>query len=343
MKKKMIINILVLLLFSSLVMAQSSSSTISKVGTGVAQFLKIGISARSIGMGEAFTAVANDVSSIYWNPAGLAKIHAHEVMFTHTEWLVDTQYEFAALSIDLSTYGTLGLMISSFNSGEMFVTTIDEPDGTGEKFDVADLAIGLAYARELTEKFSIGFQLKYINQRIWHMDASTIALDVGTLFTTPFWGVKLGASISNFGSKMQLDGRDVKFAYDYDPLNEGNANIINSQYEMKFYELPLSFRIGVAKELQLDEYQSVTFAFDAIHPNDNNEYVNVGMEYGWQDMIFLRGGYKSLFLTNSEEGFTLGGGANFRIVGTTKLRVDYAFADFGRLENAQRFSLSIRF
>jgi hypothetical protein len=313
------------------------------VGTSVAQFLKIGVSARTIAMGEAFAAVANDVAAIHVNPAGLSRIHANEAMFTHTNWLANTNFDFGAFALNLGTVGTLGFMVQSFSSGDMAVRTVEEPDGTGEFFHVQNLAGAISYARNLTENFSVGISLKYIHEEIWHMSANAFAVDIGTLFYTPFWGIVLGASITNFGTTMKLSGRDTKFAYDPDPLNTGNVSIVNAEHEMLSYSLPLRFQVGLAKDLVQSENNRLTIAVDALHPNDNFESVNVGAEYGWKELIFLRAGYKSLFLTDTEEGLTLGFGANIRIAGTFFIKADYAYADFGRLENAQRFSLAVRF
>lgn len=342
------INVIVIILLSlgALSHAQDdrlSSTNISKVGTSVAQFLKIGVSARSIAMGEAFAAVSNDVSAIYTNPAGLSRIYANEAMFTHTNWIAETNFDFGAFALNLGETGTFAFMIQSFSSGDMEVTTVESPDGTGEFFNVQNIAGAIAYARNLTDNFSIGMSFKYIQERIWHMSANAVAIDIGTLFTTPFWDIRLGASITNFGSKMKLSGRDVKFAYDPDPSNGGNVSIVNAEHEMLSYPLPLRFQVGLAKDLISTDYNRLTIAADALHPNDNFESVNVGAEYGWKEMIFLRAGYKSLFLNTSEEGLTLGFGTHIRLAGTLILKADYAYADFGRLENAQRFSLAVRF
>jgi hypothetical protein len=320
-----------------------SSSDISKVGTSVAQFLKIGVSARTIAMGEAFVAVANDVSAIHVNPAGLSRIYANEAMFTHTNWIANTNYDFGAFALNLGTVGTLGIMVQAFSSGDMAVRTVEVPDGTGEFFRVQNLAGAISYARNLTETFSVGLNVKYIHEEIWHMSANGFAVDIGTLFYTPFWDIVLGASITNFGTTMKLSGRDVKFAHDPDPSNTGNVSVVNAEHEMLSYSLPLRFQVGVAKDLIKSEYNRMTIAVDALHPNDNYGSVNVGAEYGWKELVFLRAGYKSLFLADTEEGLTLGFGANIRISGTFYIKADYAYADFGRLENAQRFSLAVRF
>jgi len=329
-----------------------SSESISKTGTTIAQFLKIDVSARSVAMGGSFVAVANDVGAIYINPAGLARVNGYQAMFTHTEWIAGTKYDFGAVSLNLNELGALGLMVSSFNSGDMQVTTIAEPDGTGEIFDAQDLLVGLSYSRNLTDNFSIGFSAKYVYQRIWRSTASAVAIDVGTLFDTPFWGIVLGGSIKNFGPKMQLDGRDIKFADDPDSRNSGNVSVVNAQYEMDEYPLPLFFQVGLSKTLNLFEKNRLTVPIDAVTPNDDYESVNTGFEYGWNEMLFLRAGYKSLIYDSSddiflsedqEKGMTAGFGLNLRLQGTMKIQIDYAYADLGRLDNAQRFSLLLQF
>ncbi len=344
LNKKLVSTLSALLLLTSMSFAQlGGSSTMSKVGTTVGQFLKIGPSARAIGMGGAFTASGNDISLIHWNPAGLARMTANEAMFTHTKWLAGTNYDFVAVGIRIYNVGTLALMVSSFTSGDMLVRTVDMPDGTGEKFNTADLMIGLSYARNLTDRFSIGGTVKYVHQRLWHMTASTVAIDIGTLFTTPFYGIRLGASMSNFGPKMRLDGRDIKFANDPDPTEEGNVEFVNAQYEMLYYSIPLKFQLGVAKDFNFGANNRLTLAVDAIHPNDNYEAVNVGMELGLRDILFLRAGYKSLFQKDSEEGLTFGLGVNYRLYSTVMFKFDFAYQDFGVLDNVQRFTLGLRF
>lgn len=343
---KIAFKIIVTILFvSSVLYGQSgvSGERISKVGTTAGQFLKIGVSARALAMGSAFTSVANDVSSIYWNPAGLARVNAHEAMFTHVNWIANTSYDFGALTIHLGEEGALGLMVSSFSSGDMAVTTVEQPEGTGEFFSAQFIAAGISYSRDLTDKFSIGVTGKFVSESIWHMNATTIALDVGTIFTTPLWGIELGAVISNFGPNLKLEGRDTRFAYDPAPNQDGTVDIVNSGYEMLDYSLPLRFQVGMSKTIQVGEYNRLTVAADALQPNDNYEAVNTGFEYAWKEMFFLRAGYKSMFQKDSEEGLTMGVGANIRLAGTTMIRVDYAYADMNRLENAQKFSLALRF
>ncbi|RMH62777.1 MAG: hypothetical protein D6677_09030 [Calditrichaeota bacterium] len=346
MKRKLLLFITAsVFVFGGLARAQRiSSESISKVGTTVGQFLKIDISARSVAMGGSFVAVTTDASAMYTNAAGIARNNGYEAMFTHTQWIAGTSYDFGAVTFKMGDMGAMGVMVSSFASGDMDVRTVEQPEGTGELFNTQDIMVGLTYARNLTDNFTIGFTGKYINQRIWHMSAATMALDVGVMYNTPFWGTVLGASIRNFGAKMRLDGRDIKYAYDPDNRNSGNVFVVNSQYEMLYYEIPLNFQVGLARTFNINDQNRFTLTVDAVTPNDNFEAVNAGFEYDWDDMFFIRGGYKSLFRANTEEGLTAGVGLNVRLEGTTMMQLDYAYADFGRLsDNTQRFTLYLRF
>lgn len=316
---------------------------ITKVGTTSAQFLKLGVGARAIAMGGTYAADASDLSALYWNPAGLAQLNGSSVQLAYTEYLVDVRYNYAAFGTRLGTLGTLSASIILLDSGDMEVRTADEPEGTGELFDVQDMALQLSYGRFLTDRFSIGSTVKYVREQVWHSAAGAIAVDFGVLFTTPFDALKLGASIANFGPKMQMAGRDIIFSEDPDPSNEGNVDVVNSQFLTDKFDLPLLFRIGLAWDAFNTANHRLRILTDASHPNDNSEYVNVGGEYSFRDLIAFRGGYRNLFEEDGEKGLTVGAGLNVRIDRSLRARFDYAYADFGRLEATHWFTFDLQF
>ncbi|MBN1154873.1 PorV/PorQ family protein [candidate division KSB1 bacterium] len=346
----------VLITITLILFTTTHSFAISKVGTTAAQFLKIGAGARAIGMGSAFVAVANDVSAVYWNPAGVARLDNNEVVLLHTEWLADVSYDFLAASINMGNMGAIGFSITSVSMDEMEVRTELEPEGTGEFFDAGDIAASLCWSRNLTDRFSIGFNAKYIRQKIWHMSASGFAVDVGTMFTTQFNGMRIGMSITNFGPNMKMSGRDARDYIDVNPNAIGSNDQIPAYLSMDSWSLPITFRVGAAMDAYKDPHNCLTIALDALHPNDNSESVNFGLEYGFQDWAFIRLGWQSLFLPDDERGSFLGGsgsgeayptnagvGFSYSFNPNLKIKLDYAYADFGRLENTQRFSLGIEF
>ncbi|GAB4141756.1 MAG: hypothetical protein Fur0015_11270 [Ignavibacteriales bacterium] len=334
------IKILVLsVIFATFALAQGTS----KSGTTAAQFLKIGIGPRAIGMGSAFTATANDLSSIYWNPAGLSSNYSTDAMFNHTNWIADVGYDFAGFSTNVSGVGTMGAFVSVLKSIDgMMVRTVESPEGTGERFDAGGMSIGLSFARELTDNFSIGFNAKYIREYIWNESATGFALDAGVLYKINVLNeLRLGASISNFGTKMKLDGRDL---VEVKQVGEaGQGNLINSVIQIEEWDLPLLFRVGVASDLIKSDAFRLTTAIDAVHPNDHTEYLNLGSEFSWNEILFFRVGYNSLFEEKTEKGFAGGIGLNYRLIESVKVIFDYAYQDFGRLKNTHYFSIGVKF
>ena len=332
-------------LISTVLFAQyENEQIITKSGTTVAQFLKIGVDARSTAMGNAGVGLTSNLSSMFWNPAGLATLNGVGVQFGNHDWLASMKHQYIFTGISLPGAGVLGFGVISLSSPEDLVRTVVKPEGTGEKFSTNDLAVNLSYAQSLTDKFSLGGSIKYIQQNIWHATAHTFAADIGALFTTPFNGIRLGASISNYGGKMKLEGRDQKISVDPDPVNQGNVEFINANLETESFPIPLYFRVGLSGELINSSNLKLTYGIDALHPNDNSEYLNLGMEAVFSDLVSVRAGYPSLFKEESIEGPTFGAGLNYRIWQTaTMIKIDYSVADYGPLGAVKRLSIGFNF
>lgn len=150
-------------------------------------------------------------------------------------------------------------------------------------------------------------------------------------------------SITNFGPKMQLSGATTQVLYDPDPNTSGNNSSIVANIQTDTWDLPLTFRVGVGYQPLKTEDNTITVSLDALHLSDNYESLNVGAEYCYDDFISLRAGYKSLFLPDSEESFSLGFGLKQLLMGNIALKVDYAYQDFGRLNSIQKFTFGITF
>lgn len=342
MKKLLIVLSIMIGLFCQSAMAGIGG--LSKSGTTAAQFLKIQVGARAIGMGGAYVALSNDAMAAYWNPAGLTEPGSTgTVSFVHTNWLADTYFNFASITFHAGSFGTLGLSFTSLGMSDMEVRTEFEPEGTGEFFSALDMSIGLSYAKSLTDRFSLGLTAKYIHQQIWHMTASTIAFDIGLLFRTDFDWLTLGISIANFGPKLQYAGKDVFINYDYTANEFGDSENIFANLQTDSWDLPLLFRFGLAFEILNDEHNQLLATIEARHPNDNSENISLGAEYGFMQRFFLRGGYQALFEKDSEKGLTAGAGFIYYLNSSTKLIVDYAFAEWNRLNNVHHFSIQFYF
>jgi long-subunit fatty acid transport protein len=303
----------------------------------------MGVGARAVAMGNAFVGTADDITALYWNPAGLARMGASEATFVHANWFVDTKFDYASVAFNLGTVGSLAMQITSLTVSQEPVRTVLQPEGTGEFFDGSSVALGIGYAFNITDKVSIGFGAKYISESIWHSSASGFAVDIGTLFTTSLNGMRIGMSISNFGTKMQMAGKDAAILVDPDPTIAGNNSKIPAKYDTDKWDLPLIFRVGVAMDVLQTNQHRITVAIDANHPNDNTEYVNVGGEYAFDDMFFVRVGYANAFVKDGETDLTLGAGIKYTIAGSVAAKVDYSFSRFGELGNIPRIQVSLTF
>lgn len=326
------------------------SQNVSKTGTTAASFLEIGVGAPANAMGGAFVGLANDASTLYWNVGGIATLNQYEAILVHTGWIADTKFDYAGLVIPLGDFGNFGLSFTSLSMEDMKVTTVEQPDGTGENFSASDISVALSFAKKFTDRFSIGITAKYIKQSIWHMSSSAFAIDAGTLFRTDLLGgMTIGAVMSNFGTPMRLEGRDSRYFIRIDETKQGSNERIPTNIELDSWDLPLHFQIGVSTPVfQYDDYK-LTVSVDAIVPNNNYQSLNVGAEFSFMDFFSLRGGYNSLYLNrqyqkDSEGGLSFGAGVNSKmLLSAATVNFDYAFRDFGKLKNVHSFSIGIKF
>ena len=326
-----------------------------RTGTTTANFLEIGMGSDGLAMGDAFVSMGGNLSSLYWNPAGLAFLKQNEVMFGYQPLVVDINSAYAAGAILLPPYGNLAFGFFNVDYGDMKVTTLDMQDGTGELFTANEYAFTFSYSRKLAQWFSFGVSAKYISSQIWHTKASATALDLGVIVNTHFFapagskenGMKIGMSISNYGTKMRYDGMDLLQLIDIEPDEAGNYSAVPGQFKTHEWELPLIFRIGVSVNPILTQNHRLTLSMDALHPNNNSESLNLGVQYEFRlpgtGSFFLRGGYRGLFLNDSEYGVTYGGGLMLRFMNNYAIRTDYAFKTMGVLGNTNSYTVGILF
>ena len=343
-------SILKLLIMVSLIFAQNNVATTS------AAFLEIGPGARSLGMGSAYVSVANDASSLYWNPAGIVNVSRPEVQSFYTPWLVETQYYYNTAVVPLGPYGNLGFSFTAITMDEMIVRTVQDPEPSdyGQKFDAGNISMGIAYAKKLTDRFSFGFQTKFIQESIWQMSAQGFAVDIGTLFITKR-DLRIGMSVSNFGGKLGMEGNNTLVDIDVDENIYGNNDRIDGNLGTAKWPLPLMFRFGISREFTFASNMKCLFAIDAIHPNNNPEYLNIGLEYSAMDMVFLRVGKSHTFYELSfqeddqnisigpEQGLSFGAGVKYQIPRGPMINIDYVFTDFGIFNNIEGYSISFTF
>jgi hypothetical protein len=333
--KRLILLGLCLMLSSAPVWAQS------KTGTTIGQFLLIEPSARVAAMGNAGVTTFDEITAAYFNPGVLGRMESSGAQFTHSEWLADITYRYAGVGIQMGGAGAVMLTVTSLSSGEIDVRTVDQPLGTGERYSVENLALGLAYSRRVTDRFSAGLHVKVLRETIWHSSLSALSLDFGVHYQLPF-GSYIGASLSNFGTRGAYDGRDLRIRFDQDPDRFGDNSNLPAALETEEYPLPITFRVGLGMPIDIGSSNRVLLVVDAIQPSDNTQSLSFGGEWTFMNTLSARAGYQNLFQEDSETGLTAGAGLNYELSGYG-LRFDYSWGEYGRLGNAQRFTLGVAF
>jgi hypothetical protein len=326
-----------------------------RVGTTSAEFLSIGYGSAGCAMGDAYVSAVNNVSGVYWNPAGLSLMEQNEALFNYQPWLADINTFFVSTGLVLPSLGVIALGVIGVDYGEMDVTTVDRQDGTGERFSAKDYAFAFSYARQLVRWFGFGATAKYITSTIWHETASAFAVDLGVIIQTPFFafqkeggrGMKIGMSLSNYGTPLKYNGLDLMRSHDELPFEGGNYQDAKVKFETDSWELPLIFRIGVSMTPIRYKNHELIIAADALHVNNNNETINLGVQYMFfapgLGRFYLRGGYRSLFLKNSEFGPTFGVGLSREYLNNKNIEIDCTYRDVGELGVVPMFSVAIGF
>ncbi|MDH3252060.1 MAG: PorV/PorQ family protein [Ignavibacteria bacterium] len=338
--------LLLLLIPAMLVALPAGAQDANKAGTTAAQFLKIGVGARSMGMAGASAGITDDASAMYWNPSGMIGVSSITVYATHSNWFADISHQFFGVVLPLGDDHRIGLNATLLSMGDIEVTTEQEPRGTGTFFKASDVAVGISYAGRLVDFFSFGVTVKYITQSIYNETGSAIAVDLGTTLHTGYKGITVGMAFSNFGTTMQLEGRDLHRTFDPNPNNATNTGV-SSDLATESWDLPVNFRVGIGWELVgatqalfTDEGNRVRFAVDANHPNDGPEHASTGIEYTWQDIVSLRSGYH---FNDDLRSWSYGLGLSWGTPGAFAFGLDYAFSDMDRLGGTHVFSLGVRF
>lgn len=325
------------------VIVSGALSAQDKVGTTAANFLNIPVGGKAISLGGAYTALADDATALFWNPGAVARIGRSDIHTSFTNYFVDARHTWFGAQYMLTRADAIGVSLNSLGYGDWEkVTTVENPEGTGEYWQASDLALALTYSRNMTDRFSIGGTVKYIHQQIYNESASTVAIDIGLLFITQFNGLQIGASIRNFGGAMEMRGRDLLTQVDLDPESEGNNENIVSYLKTDKWAIPLTYIIGLSMPVIDRDMTSLVLAADVLRPTNDAQMLNLGADLKIANMISVRAGYQSLFKSKGENGLTLGVGLNVNISGY-QIVFDYSFQHFGKLGMLNTTSLAFTF
>mgnify|MGYP002824002056 CR=1 FL=1 len=306
---------------------------VTKVGTSAANWLKIESGVRGIGMGGSQVASGRGLSGAYYNPASITFIEGSEAYFSKSDYLAGITHNTLGYGTKLTPSDYFGIHLFYLDSGEMEVTTVPSPNGTGEYFNVLDISLRLIYGKQLTDRLRLGGSIKYIREQIYTTYMQSFVFDMGSNFNTGISGIILGMSVSNFGPDVQFQGEGLQV--EVDPSEDISG--FQSKITKKF-SVPLVFRLGIQKDIFGGEEESasrLTVSVDAINPIDYTVYGGLGFEYSWRNMAFIRGG---THLFHDTAGLSLGAGVKWSII-----MVDYAYVNYGILEETHQFGISLEF
>jgi hypothetical protein len=287
----------------------------NRSGTVSEQFLKLGTSARAVGMGGAQVAVAEGTSSIAFNPAGMLVVNDIGVAASYTSWLADISHMYVGVVKNFQGIGAVGISVITLTTDDIIETTPQAPEGTGRTFRASDYAFSIAFGRQVTDQFRVGVNGKIIKSYLFdnELSASSFAFDIGTLYDIPILQSHIGVSLTNIG-------KDVKF------INET-------------YSLPTALRFGVLVDVLKQADSQLVTTLQISRLNDADEQYNLGAEYMLNNMFALRGGYKFAY---DQENFTLGFGVKLNSIGFDG-RVDYGYNNFTFLSGTHSFTLEMEF
>lgn len=334
--------ILILMLIIVCLFQHTAGQDVTKVGTSASNFLKIDVGARAAALGGAFVSVANDLSSMYWNPAGLSFNKNLGVQFEHRSLYADMSHNFAGISFLLPDDFVVGISAVYLNSGDIEITTETEWEGTGSYYNVSNMALGVTISRPMTDRLNAGITFKYISESIWRNSANGIAFDFGFIVDTGIYGFNLGMSLTNIGTQMQMKGIDMQFdaESDHTGLITSDAQLIAEKWE-----LPTSFKVGVSSYLIgkdnvffNSDYSTLLTSVDFINAIDSDLKTHFGLEYAYAGQLFLRAGYK---INYDEISFSFGGGVKVRAMGNSVLTLDYSYSNYGIIGDVHCFGIAV--
>ncbi|MBS1903177.1 MAG: PorV/PorQ family protein [Bacteroidetes bacterium] len=316
----------------------TTSSDFTNVGSGGSTFTKIGVGARAAGMAGGFSALADDITALYWNPAGIAHLQGISANASYTAWFAGITHNFIGAVMPISEKYRFGVSLTVLDNGTLNKATIDKDINAGT-FNANDMSFGLTFAGALTDRFSFGATVKYLRSAILDLSADGLAFDAGSLYQTDFYHLKISLALTNLGPDRSFDGNSLSVL----AQNTANttAKLVDAKLVTSTFSLPLSFRIGVGTDVFQGEMQDqkLNVGFDFAAHSDGPETYNLGGEYVWNDMLALRGGYAF-----NQDQFGLGLGAGFKyktedFMGT----IDYAINTTKSLGTINRISVSAQF
>ena len=336
-----------LIIFSILFTCQVFGGGQNRAGTSAAPVLMIPIGSQYIAMQGANVSSVRGLEAIYWNPAGVALSDFDaEAMFSYRRYIADMSMNFAAVSGNLGI-GMFGISFRSLDVGDINVTTMDQPDGTGEIMSPTYFVLGLTYSYALTDRISIGANANLINETWAKVSSTGFSFDFGVQYQNVLSvpNLSVGIAVKNLGGAMQYEGSGLTVL-----ANDPNSNRGLTYYNVEAaqFELPSTIVMGVSYKREINEENS--FSVSGSFNNNNYSYDNyrIGAEYSFKNLVFIRGGY--LFSPSAVdnapdiyEDFSAGFGINFGSISDVNVSLDYAYIPVKYFDTNHSFTIRMGF
>lgn len=299
----------------------------ARKGTTGADQLLVPVGARGIATGEAFLSNITGLEALYYNPAGFAHSNGSEAMFSYMTYLADINVSYFAIGTNLGDLGSFAFSIKTFDIGDIPVTTFDAPDGNGDVYSPGFLTAGITYSKIITDRVSVGVNAKVISETILDVSAVGFAVDFGVQYRFSN-NLSLGAAVKNIGTNMVYSGSNLQFRTGI-PGTVPGSRTGTFEVVAEPFQIPSYFELALGYKYDFNEQNMVQLASTFRNNNVLEDQMKFGLEYGFNQMFFLRAGY-DLLLENTDQntfGFTAGAGINYQMTDGINVVLDYAFRD----------------
>lgn len=323
----------------------------SKYGTSAAPELLIPVGSKGTSLSGSMISSITGVDAMYWNPAGLSMMtNQTEVLASHMKYIADIDVNYVAGAVNLGGMGVIGASLKTLSFGDELVTTLESPDGTGETWSPTYLTTSVSYARKMSDKILFGTTVKIIYEQISTVSATGFAFDFGLQYLAGKSGLKFGVALKNFGPSMRFDG--IALEQNYIPAGNVGTATEPRRITLQDFSLPTTLEIGLSYDLPIGKKNNVQLSTTFQNNNFSSDEYRVGLEYNYNNYVFLRGAYAFTPDYKAEDGLikkdqnlfgpSFGVGLQYPF-GNMRLGLDYAYRVTQRFNANQWFSLTVGF
>ncbi len=345
MRNKYLNIFVIILLFSSV--AGVFAGPKNKYGLSAATELLIPVGSKATALAGSNMATVTGLEAIYWNPSGLSTLSGKtgEAMFSNQIYIADIGVNYFAGAYQMPNVGTFALSLKALSFGDIEITTVGSPNGTGETYSPTFLITGLSYARDMTDRISFGTTAKIIYNKITAETATGLAFDFGLNYKVTGSGLSFGVALMNLGPSMTFTGQDLEQFYQPSGTISGTPSEPRMT-ELADFELPTALSLGLSYDFRLDKTNSLlvhgTFQNNSFSTDD----YNLGLEYSYNKLVYLRAGYQITDDPYDQRVFTggsFGAGFNYNASASFNIGFDYAYRVTENFDANQYFTILMGF